>query len=52
MSSVLFQHGVSIAAGTAILDKSKVWNLIQEGDQHRFFSEGGQMIKVSIKRPL
>ncbi len=52
MSGILFKHGASIAAGTAVLDKEKVWNLIQEGDQHRFFSEGGQMIKISLKRPL
>jgi len=49
MTPVLFKYGINTLAGTMVVDDNAVWNLIQEGDQHRFFSEGGQMVKISKK---
>lgn len=48
MYSGLFKHGIKLLAGTTVIDNERVWNLIQEGDQHEFFNRGARMVKAGI----
>lgn len=46
MSPRLFDFGISMLAGTVVLDPNRVWTLIQQGDQHQFFGDGARMVKL------
>ncbi len=46
MHPCLFKYGIDMLAGTTVFDGRRVWNLIREGDRHRFFEEGASMVKI------
>lgn len=47
LTPVLFKYGVDMLAGTAVVDRPRVWRLMQEGDQQQFFQSGGRMVKIT-----
>lgn len=49
LTPVMFNYGIDMLAGTAVLDSRRVWNLIQEGDRREFFESGGRMVKVTAE---
>jgi hypothetical protein len=49
LTSQMFNYGIDMLAGTAVVDQRRIWGLIQEGDREQFFQSGGRMVKVAAK---
>nr|WP_092071220.1 DUF364 domain-containing protein [Dendrosporobacter quercicolus]NSL49430.1 DUF364 domain-containing protein [Dendrosporobacter quercicolus DSM 1736]SDM23362.1 hypothetical protein SAMN04488502_10313 [Dendrosporobacter quercicolus] len=47
LTPLLFDYGIDMLAGTAVIEQEQVWRLIQEGDRKEFFHAGAQMVKFS-----
>lgn len=49
LTSQMFNYGIDMLAGTAVVDHQRVWGLIQEGDREQFFRSGAKMVKVAAE---
>lgn len=49
LSPVLFEYGIDMLAGTAVVEQQTVWRLMQEGDRQEFFDTGAKMVQVAAK---
>jgi len=47
MTPILFKYGVSVLAGTVVVDPKAVRQVVQEGGCLQLFQRGGQMVRVS-----
>jgi len=43
----LLDYGIEILGGLVVEDEALVWNVIQEGGQHRIFHRGSRMVKLA-----
>lgn len=45
LTPMMFNYGIDMLAGTTVVDRRRVWRLMQEGDRQEFFLSGGRMVK-------
>ncbi|OAA90378.1 DUF364 domain-containing protein [Clostridium ljungdahlii] len=46
LTKCLYKYGINMLAGTVVMERNRVWNLIREGGCREFFNNGALMVKV------
>ncbi len=49
LTPVLFDFGIDVLAGLAVIDETPLWRTVQEGGSLEIFDQGGHMVEIKKK---